>query len=76
MAKKHSIQINLIDKFAIEFIEKEGYEYSIEEHPNSTIIEKHIQIHKDKTKGKIVFIFQVDKYHIKFKQAIKQLEQF
>ena len=55
MAKKHSIQINLIDKFAIEFIEKEGYEYSIEEHPNSTIIEKHIQIHKDKTKGKIVF---------------------
>ena len=55
MAKKHSIQIDLIDKFAKEFIEKEGYNYSIEEHPNRTIVEKHIQIHKDKTKGKIVF---------------------
>ena len=55
MAKKHSIQIDLIDKFAIEFIEKEGYNYSIEEHPNKTTIEKHIQINKDKTKGKIVF---------------------
>ena len=55
MAKqKHSLQINLIDKFAKEFIENEGYECLIEEHPNKTITEKHITISKDKSKGKLV----------------------
>ena len=52
--KKYSLQINLIDKFAKEFIENEGYECSIEEHPNKSIIEKHITLSKDKAKGKLV----------------------
>ena len=51
---KHSLQINLIDKFAKEFIENKGYECLIEEHPNKTITEKHITIFKDKVKGKLV----------------------
>ena len=52
--KKFSLQIGIIDKFAKEFIENEGYECSIEEHPNKTITEKHITISKDKVKGKLV----------------------
>ena len=52
--KKFSLQISIIDKFAKEFIEDEGYECSIEEHPNKTITEKHITISKDKVKGKLV----------------------
>lgn len=52
--KKFSLQISLIDKFAKEFIENEGYECSIEEHPNKTITEEHITISKDKIKGKLV----------------------
>ena len=64
---KHSLQINLIDKFAKEFIENKGYECLIEEHPNKTITEKHITIFKDKVKGKLV-------YHIRFKLGIKTLE--
>lgn len=52
--KKFSLQISLIDKFAKDFIENEGYECSIEEHPNKTITEKHITICKGKVKGKLV----------------------
>lgn len=52
--KKYSLQISLIDKYAIEFIENEGYVCSITEHPNKTITEKHIAINKDKAKGKLV----------------------
>lgn len=52
--KKYSLQISLIDKFAKEFIENEGYECLIEEHSNKTITEKHITIFKNKVKGKLV----------------------
>lgn len=52
--KKYSLQISLIDKYATEFIENEGYVCSITEHPNKTITEKHIAINKDKAKGKLV----------------------
>ena len=52
--KKYSLQISLIDKYAKEFIENEGYVCSITEHPNKTITEKHIAINKDKAKGKLV----------------------
>jgi hypothetical protein len=71
---KHSLQINLIDKFAKEFIENKGYECLIEEHPNKTITEKHITIFKDKVKGSLFYIFLVGKYHIRFKLGIKTLE--
>lgn len=51
--KKHSLQINLIDKFAKEFIENEGYTCSISEHKNGTTIEKWIEYSKNKLKGKL-----------------------
>ena len=53
MAKKHSLQINLIDKFAKEFIENEGYNCSITEHKNGTTTEKWIEYSKGKIKGKL-----------------------